>query len=253
MRKRCGACPASPAVKPVFFISDLHLCPTRPDMASLFFGFLEGPARHAGALYILGDLFEYWAGDDDRSDAFNGAVASALAACASQVEIRLMHGNRDFLIGSSFSREASLRLISDETVVDLFGTATLLMHGDTLCTADIEYADFRATVRSPQWVETFLAQPLTERRRQIEALRTRSEEHKRHKSAEMMDVHPAAVEDALRRHACTRLIHGHTHRPARHEHAVDGRICERWVLADWYRKGSLLICTQSGCRFEEIG
>lgn len=239
-------------MKPAFFISDLHLCPTRTGIARLFLDFLEGPARGAGELFILGDLFEYWAGDDDSSSEFNQSILSALARCATGVKIRLMHGNRDFLLGKSFCKETGLELIAEETAIDLLGTPALLMHGDTLCTTDLEYAEFRKTVRSPAWAETFLAQPLNERRRQIEALRTRSEKEKLHKSAELMDVNAAAVEDALRRNGCKRLIHGHTHLSARHEHTVDGTICERWVLADWYRAGSVLICSADGCRFEDI-
>jgi UDP-2,3-diacylglucosamine hydrolase len=239
-------------VKPALFISDLHLCPSRGEIARIFFGLLEGEARQAGSLYILGDLFEYWAGDDDSSDAFNRSVVSALADCASEIDIRLMHGNRDFLIADSFCREAGLGLIADETVIDLFGTPTLLMHGDTLCTEDVQYADFRSRVRSPQWTQSFLAQPLSERRRQIEAMRVHSECAKQQKPADEMDINPAAVADALRRHGCTRLIHGHTHRSARHEQFVDGKLCERIVLADWYKKGSVLVCTPDGCRFEEL-
>lgn len=238
-------------MKPVFFISDLHLCPTRPEIARLFLDFLHGHARRAGALYILGDLFEYWAGDDDN-DTFNRSVVSAIRDCARKVEIRLMHGNRDFLIGASFVREFALELIADESVIDLFGKPTLLMHGDTLCTADTAYAAFRAEVRSPAWAQNFLAKPLAERRQQIEELRTQSELEKQGKLADLMDAQTVAVDGALRRHSCDRLIHGHTHRSARHLHVVDGRMCERWVLSDWYLKGSVLVCGPEAWGFEQV-
>ena len=232
----------------VFFISDLHLCDSRPDINRVFFEFLRGPAREAEALYILGDLFEYWAGDDDLADPFNRSVAGALAEYSrTGIPLRFMHGNRDFLLGGEFAKACGITLLGDPHALDLLGTPTVLMHGDTLCTDDIDYQKFRAQVRSPAWQKGFLALPLEARKRQIEAVRQTSESEKTRKAPEIMDVNQGAVESALRAHAYPRLIHGHTHRPAKHIHHVDGRSCERWVLADWYRSGSYLRCDEHGC------
>ena len=233
----------------VLFISDLHLCAARPQSNRAFFGFLEGEARGASALYILGDLFEYWIGDDDLGDAFNATVVAALARLvAGGVPTYLMHGNRDFVIGEAFARASGVTLLPDPSVIELFGKTVLLMHGDTLCTLDLEYQAFRREARSQAWIDKLLRQPLAERRAAVEALRRKSEQEKRAKPAEIMDVAPAEVEAVLRRHGYPRLIHGHTHRPARHVHTVDGQVCERWVLADWYQGGSYLACDAAGCR-----
>jgi UDP-2,3-diacylglucosamine hydrolase len=233
----------------VFFISDLHLCTSRSDINQVFFDFLRGPAREAESLYVLGDLFEYWAGDDDLGEPFNRSIASALAEYSqSGPLLRFMHGNRDFLLGAEFARACGGRLIDDPHTLDLVGTPTLLMHGDTLCTDDLDYQKFRVQVRNPNWQKGFLALPLEQRKKQIEAVRQTSESEKTRKAPEIMDVNPRAVEATLREHGYPRLIHGHTHRPARHVHRVDGRSCERWVLADWYRAGSYLRCDERGCR-----
>ena len=231
------------------FISDLHLCSGRPQSNRDFFDFLEREASGARALYILGDLFEYWVGDDDLGDPFNATVVSALARLTgSGVPTYLMHGNRDFVIGEAFARASGVTLLPDPSLREIHGRATLLMHGDTLCTLDLEYQAFRRAARDPAWIRKLLQQPLAERKAAVEALRRKSEEEKRRKPAEIMDVAPAEVEAVLRRHAYPLLIHGHTHRPARHVHTVDGHHCERWVLADWYRGGSYLACDESGCR-----
>lgn len=235
------------------FISDLHLCPTRPRINDVFFRFLQGPAREADALYILGDLFEYWAGDDDIEDSFNRTIVSALAEVADHgVTSYFMRGNRDFLIGDEFARYTGVTLLEDPTLTTIEGQPTLLMHGDTLCTDDLAYQQFRATVRDPQWIAAFLVQPLESRKRVAADLRQRSESEKQHKPMEIMDVNAEAVMQALRMHGYPRLIHGHTHRPARHVSYLDGRECERWVLADWYRRGSYLRCDSTGCRSESI-
>ena len=151
-----------------------------------------------------------------------------------------MHGNRDFLLAADFCSASGAQLLADPTVIDLFGTRTLLMHGDTLCTDDAAYQAWRETCRAKPWQDEFMAAPLESRRRQMLELRARSEADKRAKPALVMDVNPQAVQDALLRHDCTRLIHGHTHQPARHALEVDGRACERWVLTDWYRRGGYL-------------
>jgi UDP-2,3-diacylglucosamine hydrolase len=231
------------------FISDLHLSGERPQINQQFFDFIRGTAAAADALYILGDLFEYWIGDDDIDDPLNGAVAAALHGLGARgVPVRLMHGNRDLLIGAAFAQRAGAQLIGDPVLLDLYGVRTLIMHGDTLCTDDTEYQKFRVYARDPSNQGKFLAQPLAARRQQMLGMRAQSEEHKQAKAPEIMDVSAAAVEAILRQHDYPRLIHGHTHRPARHVHVVDGRRCERWVLNDWYERGGYLRCDSQGCR-----
>ena len=236
------------------FVSDLHLCPSRPLINRIFFDFVRGPAARAQALYILGDLFEYWAGDDDISDDFNAAVAATLHGLTDRgTALFLMHGNRDFLIHERFAAACGARLLADPTSIDLYGTPTLLMHGDTLCTDDVKYQAFRTKVRNPRYQQQFLAQPLAARKQIIAGLRAENAEEKELKPAAIMDVTPATVESELRSHGYPRLIHGHTHRPARHQHVVDGHACERWVLGDWYASGSYLRCDAGGCRMIDLG
>ena len=226
----------------ILFVSDLHLCSSRPEICRIFFDFLAGPARRAESLYILGDLFEYWAGDDDAGDPLNASVIAALRSCAAASPVYVMHGNRDFLLGDRFARTAAVQLIEDPILIDCGGGQTLLTHGDALCTDDADYMRFRAEVRSQQWIDAFLATPLPVRKAKIEALRRESEAEKKRKPKEIMDVSADAVAKLLREHGYPRLIHGHTHRPAMHEHLVDAHRCERWVLADWYASGSYLRC-----------
>jgi UDP-2,3-diacylglucosamine hydrolase len=236
------------------FISDLHLAPERPRILAQFFRFLEGPAREADALYVLGDLFEHWLGDDNRDDPLNGTVAEAFAKLAAAgPAVYFMHGNRDVLVGEEFARRAGAQLLPDPTTIDVHGTPTLLMHGDTLCTDDVEYLKFRAYAHHPANQARFLGQPLDARRAEMEALRVRNINAKQGKTAEIMDVNAAAVEQALREARYPRLIHGHTHRPAKHLHNVDGHVCERWVLADWYENGTYLRCDASGCVSVALG
>lgn len=231
------------------FISDLHLSPVRPGIVALFESFLTGPAAAADTLYILGDLFEYWAGDDDLAAPFNRRIAQQLAACAGRgTRVFFMRGNRDFLAGGGFAGACGLTLLDDPAGVILDDGPALLSHGDALCTGDLEYQAFRSKVRSEDWMSGFLARPLAERKAEIEALRSKSEDEKRIKPMAIMDVSETAVIDMIRRSGARRLIHGHTHRPARHLHNVDGRQCERWVLADWYDRGSYLLCDGSGLR-----
>jgi UDP-2,3-diacylglucosamine hydrolase len=232
------------------FISDLHLSEERPRTVERFFRFLEEDARGARSLYILGDLFEYWIGDDDLEDPFNARITRALAETSrAGVEIVFLHGNRDFLVGDRWAAAAGARLIPDPTQVELYGAPTLLMHGDTLCLDDKPYQAFRAQVHDPAYQQQFLSKPLPERRALVLSLREQSMRAKEQKSEAIMDVTPAAVEEVLRRHGYPRLIHGHTHRPARHLHRVDGRFCERWVLTDWDEgRGGFLRVDASGCR-----
>ncbi len=229
------------------FISDLHLCDSRPQISRLFFDFLETHARSAEALYILGDLFESWVGDDEDT-ALGRNVAGALRRLSdSGVAVYLMHGNRDFLLAQPFADASGALLLADPTLLDLYGQPTLLMHGDTLCTDDTAYLAFRAQVRDPAWQVGFLAQPLTVRHAMAQQARSQSEHAKQKKTTAIMDVNHQAVIEILREYGYPRLIHGHTHRPARHDLQVDGHTCERWVLQDWYDGGGYLRCAAAGC------
>lgn len=234
--------------RPALFVSDVHLASERPAMAARFLRFVGEEARGARALFILGDLFDHWLGDDDADEPFNRDVLGALGSlAASGVEVALLHGNRDFLLSGRAAARAGLQLIHDPTVLELYGIRTLLVHGDTLCTDDLRYQRYRARVRRPAVVRTFLALPRVLRRAIALGMRSVSENEKDVKPPEIMDVAVPTVEAALRAHGYPRLIHGHTHRPGRHLHEIDGQTCERWVLADWYRRASYLRCDAWGC------
>lgn len=236
-----------------FFISDLHLCVEQPSTTQVFLHFTQHIAPQAEALYILGDLFEYWAGDDDLNDPFHRQITDALhALVTSGTRLFLMHGNRDLLIGKELEQVTGGTLLPDPTLLALYGIPTLLTHGDLLCTDDIAYQQYRKQVHDPVWQQQFLAQPLAQRKAFIEQLRARSEQEKKHKSADIMDVNQDAVAGLLREYHYPRLIHGHTHRLNRHLHSVDGHDCERWVLGDWHETGNALRCDASGCRWEKI-
>jgi UDP-2,3-diacylglucosamine hydrolase len=234
---------------PALFISDLHLTEERPEANERFVGFLEEKARAADALYILGDFFEYWIGDDDLGEPFNAVIAGLLRDLSQRgVALSLMHGNRDFLIGERFCAATGARLLADPTVAEIEGVKTLLVHGDTLCTDDVEYQAWRRKARDPAFQAEFLAKSLPERRRAIMQMREKSKEVVQGKPAEIMDVNDDAVRQALRRHGVRRLIHGHTHRAGRHALELDGERCERWVLPDWYGRGGYLEVGRRGPR-----
>lgn len=237
------------------FISDLHLSGERPAVNERFFRLLRDAAARYPAVYILGDLFDYWVGDDELDPAAGEplarAVCEALAATADRgVAVHVMHGNRDFLIGERFLAASGARALPDPSVILLGGSRTLLLHGDTLCSADAEYQHFRAQVRTAGWQRTFLAQPLAQRRARALELRAASERDKRAKPPEIMDVCEADVVEAFRRHGADQMIHGHTHRAGRHALEVDGRRCLRWVLPDWYERGGYLAAEDAGLRLE---
>ncbi|HUU72819.1 MAG TPA: UDP-2,3-diacylglucosamine diphosphatase [Burkholderiales bacterium] len=236
-----------------FFISDLHLADERPGITETLLRFLNDSAPGAEQLFILGDLFEYWIGDETLDAPMPAQVAAALHTLGTRgTKVFYLHGNRDFLIGKRFARDAGLQLLPDPYELTLYGVPTLLMHGDTLCTDDVEYLKFREVVRNPRWQADFLAKPVAERIELAQTVRAESEQAKKVKSMTIMDVSDSAVEAVLREHAYPRLIHGHTHRPAVHQHVVDSHQCERIVLADWYEKGSYLECSGTGCRSVEL-
>ena len=234
-------------MSPTLFISDLHLSPARRPMVAAFHALIRGPARRAAALYVLGDLFDVWLGDDQLREPMAAGVADALAELpALGVPVFLQCGNRDFLLGERFAQACRAKLLPDTAVHDLYGTPTLLMHGDLLCTDDVEYQRFRAYRQDPKRRQRFLARPYFVRRAIAAVMRFGSRRATAAKREEIMDVNAGSVVAAMREHGVTRLIHGHTHRPARHELTVDGRACERWVLADWYRVASYLEVSPDG-------
>ncbi len=236
----------------VLFVSDLHLDAVRPGITALFLAFLGGEAREAEALYILGDLFEAWVGDDDPGEPGASVCTALRALVASGVPVFLMRGNRDFLSGQAMAERCGAHLLPDPCVVSLHGRPTLLMHGDLLCSDDLAYQAFRRQVRDPAWQSTFLAQPLAARQAFAAQARAASQQHQKGVSEAITDVAPAAVEDVMARHGVTRLIHGHTHRPASHALEIAGRRAQRIVLGDWYDQGSVLRLDGDGLRLEAL-
>ncbi len=235
------------------FISDLHLDAARPAITAQFLDFLAGEARQADALYILGDLFEAWVGDDDPSEPGAGVAAALRALAASGVPVAFIRGNRDFLLGEGFARAAGLRILADPSVIDLYGRPTLLLHGDLLCSDDTAYQQFRAQTRDPRWQAQFLAQPLAARlafaaqARQASYGRQQAMKHDDRAAFETVtDVTPATVVDTFARYGIDLMIHGHTHRPAIHALPVGGHECRRIVLGDWYEQGSVLRVRRDG-------
>ena len=231
------------------FISDLHLCDSRGHITQAFIAFLEHTAVNAQALYILGDLFEYWAGDDAIAAGVQLPVIQAIKNLSTKgVKVFFMAGNRDFLLGHDFAASTGITILADPSLVTLFDKPVLLSHGDALCTDDIAYQQFRAQVRNATWQTHFLNQPLAQRIAYIEALRAKSEQEKSTKSMLIMDVNIGAVDALLRQYDYPPLfIHGHTHQPQQHVHKLDGHECERWVLGDWYEQGSYLALSAAGC------
>jgi UDP-2,3-diacylglucosamine hydrolase len=222
------------------FISDLHLDPSQPAITARLFHYLGGQAREASDLYVLGDLFEAWVGDDDDSE-LSATVATALAGCASAgVRIWFLHGNRDFLLGTAYAGRCGMSLLPEECVLEVEGVPTLLLHGDTLCTGDLAYQAFRRQARDREWQAAMLAQPLAVRRQLATAARAHSAQHAAMSAHSIMDVAPEAVAAAFARHGVQRMIHGHTHRPAVHTAAAATGTVERIVLGDWHVRGSVL-------------
>jgi UDP-2,3-diacylglucosamine hydrolase len=216
------------------FISDLHLEESRPDITNAFLAFINDKAMGIDALYILGDFFEAWIGDDERTP-LQETVANALSEVkASGTTIYFMHGNRDFLIGEDYCSRAGATFLDDPSVIDLYGTPYLLMHGDSLCTADVEYQKFRANMRNPQWQKMMLQRPLKDRKQMARQLREISMAKNQGKEESIMDVTPEEVVRELEVHGVQGMIHGHTHRPAEHNLTANGLPAKRIVLGDWH-------------------
>ncbi|WP_395119576.1 UDP-2,3-diacylglucosamine diphosphatase [Rhodanobacter sp. FW102-FHT14D06] len=224
------------------FIADLHLDPARPQITRLFENYLASDeVRSADTLYILGDLVEAWIGDDDDAELPQRIAEAIRAVHDAGVPVHFMVGNRDFLLGETFAARAGMTLLDDRTVRDIQGRPTLLMHGDTLCTDDLAYQAVRKQVRTPEWQAQILAMPLEARRAFAAKARADSKAHTGSTMESIMDVNAEAVAAALRGAGVTRLIHGHTHRPAIHRLELDGKPAERIVLGDWYEQGSVLV------------
>lgn len=222
------------------FISDLHLEANQPEIGIQFLSFLAGEARGAEALYILGDLFEVWLGDDDPNP-YYGEMKSALRTLSDTgVPVYFMHGNRDFTIGADFAAETGITILDDPTVVDLYGEEVLLCHGDALCTDDVQYQQVRAMTRQPEWQAMMLAKSIEERIAFAVEARKQSMKRGESLSDEIMDVNQEAVAAALREHGVAMMLHGHTHRPAVHSVDLGDRKATRIVLGDWYEQGSLV-------------
>lgn len=225
------------------FISDLHLSGERPDIIRLFQTFLQKEAAQADALYILGDLFEAWLGDDAVQAEMLDVLHGIKHLTESGIPVFVMVGNRDFLLGEKFENMTGCKLLADPSVITLYGKDTLLMHGDTLCTDDVDYQAFRKQVRNPKWQKSVLAKPIEERIKIAREARAESQARTREKSEAIMDVNAQAVENIFREYNVSRLIHGHTHRPGVHQLTVNNKPVTRIVLGDWYEQASVLRVT----------
>lgn len=230
-----------------FFLSDLHLDPRRPQITALALAFLRGPAASADAIYILGDLFEAWIGDDAAQPPADEIAGALMALHQAGVPVYFVHGNRDFLLGADYAARSGMHLLPDPAVVDLYGTATVIGHGDLLCTDDTAYLAFRAQSRDPAFIAGFLAQTPEQRiafankaRQASAASQAAMKDDSLEDFETITDATETAIVDTFSRYGCQRMIHGHTHRPAIHQHWVGGRDCTRVVLGDWYEQGSVL-------------
>jgi UDP-2,3-diacylglucosamine hydrolase len=234
------------------FISDLHLDESRPDISAQFKQFLNGPATHASSLYILGDLFEAWIGDDDENPVADW-VAEGLNALAERgVKTYFMAGNRDFLVGPAYLERAGCELLMEPLVIELYGQRVLVLHGDSLCTDDHQYMAFRSLVRNPAWQAEFLAKPLPARRAMAEQARLVSKTTTAEKPPEIMDVNAEAVAAVMAEHRVDLLLHGHTHRPNIHRFDLPAGPATRIVLGDWYTQGSTLSWDENGYQLQSL-
>jgi UDP-2,3-diacylglucosamine hydrolase len=239
--------------KPTLVLSDLHLSPDRPAALRAFHAFAAGPAREAAAVYVLGDFFDWWIGDDQMRVPFVAQIVGSLRGIVDAgVPLFVAYGNRDFMLGRRFFEASGATLLPEQSTLDFHGVRTLLCHGDEMCTDDVEYQAYRARMRDPAVQARLLALPYVLRRIVAWWLRRKSRDSNARKPESIMDVTPASVEAAFRAHDVRRMIHGHTHRPARHAHVVDGVARERFVLADWDDEGSYLEVSESGVKERRI-
>lgn len=234
------------------FISDLHLCDDRPGTLALFLNFLSSTAVEAENLYILGDLFDAWVGDDDDSKTASAVIKGLKKLAASGTAIYLMHGNRDFLIGDGFCQQSQATLLSDPAIINIAGKKVLLTHGDQLCTKDTTYQTARRMRLDPDWLEQFLQKSLTERKNIAIEYRKQSGEAKSLLAADIMDVTDTEVIHWFEQYDADMMIHGHTHRPATHEHNINGVIKKRIVLPDWHEDEATAICISAQAKLSQI-
>jgi UDP-2,3-diacylglucosamine hydrolase len=234
------------------FVSDLHLDASRPAATSAFLRFLKDDASKADALYILGDLFEYWVGDDDPNEHYQEVVTALAKLNQAGVRGYFMHGNRDFLVGDDFARAAGVTLLFDPTLIYAGQSSVLISHGDQFCTDDIAYQRYRRLVRKPWLQRAFGSLPLSVRHRLAGVIRGKSQQSYGSKPPEILDVNQPAIEQAMRDHNVTILLHGHTHRPAIHEFKLAGNAAKRIVLGDWYQSGSVLRWDEDGPSLTEL-
>ncbi|HEV2220358.1 MAG TPA: UDP-2,3-diacylglucosamine diphosphatase [Casimicrobiaceae bacterium] len=240
-------------MKPTLLLSDLHLAPERPATAAAFHAFARGPARGAAGVYILGDLFDSWVGDEQCREPFARAVVDSLRALTETgVPVYVARGNRDFLLGEDFARATGTILLGEHTLADIHGMRTLLSHGDEFCTGDLAYQRYRAWSRDPAWQRRLLRLPYRLRRWIAEWMRRGSRSATARKPESILDVNAGAIEGAFRANGIARMIHGHTHRPAHHALVVDGTPRERIVLADWDDRGRFLEIDAAGVRSREV-
>jgi len=237
---------------PILFISDLHLSADRPDITQAFHYLLNEIAPQSEAVYILGDLFEVWLGDDLVLPEYHDSIAEIRKLTEKNIPVYIMRGNRDFLFGPQFESASGATLIDDPTIIDLYGTSTLLMHGDTLCTDDIKYQEFRTMVRNPAFQNDFLSKTPEQRIAIAKQLRDTSKSETNSKSEEIMDVNSDAVLSAFTEHKIQNMIHGHTHRPKIHELNANDLPATRIVLNDWYDSGFVLIYSENNFKVEKI-
>jgi UDP-2,3-diacylglucosamine hydrolase len=228
------------------FISDLHLDADRPDIGDQFLDFLSGEARDADALYILGDLFESWVGDDDPNEHYASIKAALRALVDAGVPTYFMHGNRDFMVGGDFAHETGLQLLPDPYPVELYGIPVVLSHGDAMCTDDTEYQQVRMMTRNPEWQAMMLSKSVEERLAFAAHARAQSQAHTASQTEEIMDVNQSAVEKVIAANDAEILLHGHTHRPGIHDFNLNNRPVSRIVLGDWYDQGSVLRWDDAG-------
>lgn len=224
-----------------FFISDLHLTPTRPDITACFLEFMRYEAIHCDALYVLGDLFDFWIGDDDNSPFAKQIRSAFIALTASGVPCYFIQGNRDFLLGKRFCRQTGVQLLPEEHVIELYGRRAVILHGDTLCTADVSYQAFRKKVHQPWLQFIFNRLPMALKRKIVSRIQSDIRSDKQTKQLEIMDVTPSEVVQVMHKHQVDLMIHGHTHRPNIHHDEVHQQT--RIVLGDWYEQGSVLVVT----------
>ncbi len=229
------------------FVADIHLGNEHPEISHRFNAFLRQACPGVEALYILGDLFETWIGDDGAQPEHLDTINTLRELTKAGLPIFVMHGNRDFLLRERFERDTGCQLIDDPVVIDLYGTPTLLMHGDTLCTDDVDYIAFRNYIRNPSFTEDFLSKPVPERQAIVKDIRQQTRLKVQEKPAEIMDTNQGAIIETMKAHNVTHMIHGHTHRPATHTFELDGTPAQRIVLGDWYTQDSWLICDANGC------